>query len=78
MRNRIDCCKDCVDDRHPGCGATCEEYKRQRAELDESNAINRRKREAQLYLSNSVVNGKDARSKNKKKNRGYGNHGHTD
>ena len=32
----ITCCKDCIPPkRYPGCGANCEEYKKQKAELEE-------------------------------------------
>lgn len=36
-RTKIDCCKRDCPGRYPGCGAGCTEYKRQRAELDETN-----------------------------------------
>ena len=35
---KISCCKDCIPPkRHPGCHSTCEEYQKERKELDEYN-----------------------------------------
>lgn len=34
MRTRISCCKGC-ERRHQGCHSTCEDYKRESAELEE-------------------------------------------
>ena len=48
-RFRITCCKDCQK-RSPECHGSCEEYKTQRAELDETNAETRKKYEAQKAL----------------------------
>lgn len=36
-RTKIDCCKRDCPMRHTACWQDCPEYKRQRAELDESN-----------------------------------------
>lgn len=38
MRTHIDCCKGC-ERRHQGCHSTCEDYKKQSAELDELRTI---------------------------------------
>ncbi len=33
---RIQCCKDCIPPkRYPGCGATCEDYKAEKARINE-------------------------------------------
>ena len=48
-RFKITCCRDCPN-RSPECHGSCEEYKTQRAELDETNAEARKKAEAQKAL----------------------------
>lgn len=74
MRTQIDCCRDCVEDRYPGCGATCEEYKAQKAELAEGNKIRRARKEADYYIAELVLDESDRIAKRDKKTRGYGHH----
>lgn len=73
MRDRIDCCRDC-EDRYPGCGATCKEYKDQRAELDATKAFVKSKREADTYIRDLVNDRNDKRAKKQRKISGYHNH----
>ena len=74
MRTKIDCCEHCVEERHPGCGATCKEYKEQKAELTKSNKIRRARKEADYYIAEVVLNESDRIAKKDKKTRGYGHH----
>ena len=52
---KITCCKDCVPPkRYPGCGIDCEEYKAQKAKLEEEKKLI--KQNAQPKLSNYDFN----------------------
>ena len=74
MRTKIDCCGHCEDERTSHCHATCEEYKRQKAELDADKAKARLKREAEVYSQMSVANAQDGMTKDKKRKRGLRSH----
>lgn len=51
MRKKIDCCRDCTK-RHTGCHASCEDYKREKSELDElRSAMQAQKDSDTLYAS---------------------------
>lgn len=48
-RYKIDCCFQC-EDRQPGCHGSCEEYKKQRAEMDETKAAIMKRYEVKVNL----------------------------
>jgi hypothetical protein len=50
-RLKIDCCKPDCPKRSGECHGTCEKYKKQRAELDATNAEKAKEREAQSSLN---------------------------
>lgn len=51
MRSNIECCKDCLK-RHTGCHSACEDYKREKAELEALRSAIQAKRDADaLYAS---------------------------
>lgn len=62
MRTKIDCCKGCIQ-RQSGCHSVCEEYRKQKAELDESNAARRTQSNADAAYSNYRYNAKRKRRK---------------
>lgn len=52
-RYKIECCYKCQK-RCPGCHSTCEDYKTEKAELDETNAAQRKQYEAKNNLDRSL------------------------
>ena len=50
-RYKIDCCKPGCPKRNGECHSTCKEYKKQRAELDATNAESRKKYEIERNLN---------------------------
>ena len=49
MNNKyISCCLNCQD-RHPGCHAECEQYKAEKAQIEESKADERKSAQIGLY-----------------------------
>ncbi len=48
-RYKIECCYECQK-RRPGCHSTCEDYKTQRAEMDETREAHRKQVEAKIVL----------------------------
>lgn len=66
MRDRIDCCLHC-EERHAKCRINCQEYKTQRAELDEANAVRNSKRLAERYFYTKIAENGDKMAKEKKK-----------
>lgn len=56
-RYRIDCCKPDCPDRSGECHGTCEKYLTQRAELDATNAENRKKQEVERNLNGFTDDG---------------------
>ena len=65
MRDRIECCQYC-EERYAGCKITCKDYIRERAELDEANAIRKAKRQADVYYSTKIA---EDRAKEVKRNK---------
>lgn len=63
-------CKGCTE-RHPGCHATCETYKRERAEYEKQKAKRDKYKEAQIYMNNSIAAKRNYASKVRKEHRGY-------
>lgn len=51
-RYKIDCCYNCAD-RHPLCHSSCEKYKQQRAEYDETVAAKKREWEIEKGLTSA-------------------------
>ena len=63
MRKKIECCRDCQK-RHAGCHSTCDDYKREKAELEELNSARRTKANADAaYTSYHIDNKKKRRAK---------------
>lgn len=58
--NLFNCCKNCTD-RHAKCHSTCERYLKDRARLDEINAVRNVQVECRSYVIEGVI-------KNKKRN----------
>lgn len=42
-------CHHCTDDRHPGCHATCERYKRAKEKSDQIKAAANADKDARIY-----------------------------
>lgn len=57
-RYKIECCLNCQK-RSGGCHSTCEEYKKQRAELDETNAEILKKKETQKSIDTAMFDSMD-------------------
>lgn len=57
MRSNIGCCKDCLK-RHSGCHSTCEDYKREKAELDASRSAIQAQRDADALYASYNMNSK--------------------
>ena len=51
MRRHIECCKDCPK-RHSGCHASCEDYLREKAELEELHAVMNTEKQAYALYAN--------------------------
>ena len=62
-RYKIECCLNCGN-RSPGCHSTCEEYKTQRAELDETSAEKRKQHEIESGVKGILI---DAMERNNKR-----------
>ena len=54
MVKRIHCCYKCQERTPPDCHSTCQRYKDERKELDELNALKKKDREYQEYLSDKL------------------------
>lgn len=61
-RYKIDCCLNCTK-RTGGCHSTCEDYKRERAELEETNAERLKQKQAQKSLDNALFDSMDKHRK---------------
>jgi hypothetical protein len=62
-RYKIECCYNCPD-RYVGCHSSCETYKTQRAELDQTNAEKRKKYEVTQRLNSELA---DSCAKNQRR-----------
>lgn len=63
MRKKIECCRDCQK-RHAGCHSTCEDYKREKAELEElRSAMQAQKDSDTIYASYHIDNKAKRRAK---------------
>lgn len=60
MRSNIECCKDCLK-RHTGCHSTCEDYKREKAELDASRSAVQAQKDADALYTSYHMNSKHKR-----------------
>ena len=52
-RYKIECCYNCAD-RHPCCHSSCERYKQERAEYDETIAAQKREADIQKGLKSAA------------------------
>lgn len=71
----IFCCTYCKDKRHPGCHATCEDYKRDREKFDKLKEKERREKTVDGYIAEKIVGYLDKRAKNNKDLSVYFKHG---
>lgn len=64
----VSCCYGCTPEtgRYPGCHATCEEYKKERAKMDREKAKRRRENDIRDYLCESEMNRRDKATKKRK------------
>lgn len=60
MRTRISCCKGC-ERRRQGCHSTCEDYKRESAELEELRTMLRNNQEQNQKFSDYYWNNRRKR-----------------
>ena len=62
-------CKNCKDDRYPGCHDHCEAYLEVKAKHDEYKAEQRRRKEAEDYTVETVCKINDLGNKSKRRGR---------
>lgn len=61
-RYRIECCFNC-EKRQLYCHSTCEDYKKERAEMDETQSAMRKKKELEQGITGCLIDSMDRNNK---------------